>query len=200
MEPSIPNPLRPALLPLLETIAALTQQIRAYDHRIVTLCQEQYPETRLLQPVASVGALTALAYILTLEDPRRFRKSREVGPALGLVPRTDQSGGHDPQLRITKTGDTYLRLFGSAQYILGPFGPDCLCPARVRLTTGSGESHRPSARWQRPPGSLEIHQDLRRTPTGTGLTSRAHKECGSRSMPYGYGSKVKGWGWRRSNG
>ncbi len=56
-----------------------------------------------------------------------FGKSREVGPALGLVPRRDQSGDNDPQLRITKTGDAYLRrlLVGSAQYILGPFGPDC---------------------------------------------------------------------------
>ena len=125
--PSIPEPLQPALLPILDTITSLTQQIRFCDQRIVTLCQERYPEVELLQPVAGVGALTSLAYVLTLEDPRRFRKSREVGPALGLVPRTDQSGGHDPQLRITKTGDPYLRrlLVGSAQYILGPFGPDC---------------------------------------------------------------------------
>ena len=74
-----------------------------------------------------MGTLTALGYILTLENPHRFRRSREVGPALGLVPRRDQSGDRDPQLRITKTGDAYLRrlLVGSAQYILGPFGPDC---------------------------------------------------------------------------
>ncbi|MCK4741372.1 MAG: transposase, partial [Anaerolineales bacterium] len=54
-------------------------------------------------------------------------RSREVGPAIGLVPRRDQSGDQDPQLRITKTGDAYLRrlLVSSAQYILGPFGPDC---------------------------------------------------------------------------
>ena len=44
-----------------------------------------------------------------------------------MVPRSDQSGAHDPQLHITKTGDAYLRrlLVQSAQYILGPFGPDC---------------------------------------------------------------------------
>jgi len=74
-----------------------------------------------------VGPVTALAYVLTLEDPHRFAHSRDVGPCLGLVPRRDQSGDRDPQLRITKTGDSYLRrlLVGSAQYILGPFGPDC---------------------------------------------------------------------------
>ncbi len=127
VEPSIPNPLRPALLPLLEMISALTQQIRAYDRQIETLCQAQYPETRSLQQVSGVGALTALAFVLTLEDPSRFAKSREVGPALGLVPRRDQSGDRDPQLPITKTGNAFLRrlLVGSAHYVLGPFGPDC---------------------------------------------------------------------------
>jgi len=77
--------------------------------------------------VGGVGPITSLAYVLTLDDPDRFRKSREVAPALGLVPKQDQSGDRDPQLRITKTGDSYLRrlLVGSAQYILGPFGPDC---------------------------------------------------------------------------
>lgn len=127
VEPSIPNPLRPALLPLLETIAALSQQIRAYDRQIEILCQMQYSETHSLQQVSGVGALTALAFVLTLEDPARFAKSREVGPALGLVPRRDQSGDRDPQLPITKTGNAFLRrlLVDSAHYILGPFGPDC---------------------------------------------------------------------------
>jgi transposase len=123
----IPKPLQPALAPVLDTIASLTQQIQAYDRTNEELCSERYPETRLLQKVSGVGPLTSLAFILTLEDPARFHRSREVGPALGLVPRRDQSGDQDPQLRITKTGDAYLRrlLVGSAQYILGPFGPDC---------------------------------------------------------------------------
>jgi transposase len=125
--PHIPEPLRPALAPILDTIASLTKQIHAYGKKVETLCRQRYPETKLLRPVSGVGTLTALVYILTLENPHRFRRSREVGPALGLVPRRDQSGDRDPQLRITKTGDAYLRrlLVGSAQYILGPFGPDC---------------------------------------------------------------------------
>jgi len=124
---SIPEPLRPALLPLLETIAALTQQVRDYDRQIEALCETKYPKTRSLQQIPGVGALTALAFVLTLEDPARFAKSREVGPALGLVPRRDQSGDRDPQLSITKTGNAFLRrlLVGSAHYVLGPFGPDC---------------------------------------------------------------------------
>jgi len=125
--PDIPESLRPALVPILETIAGLTQQIRGYDRTIEALGSEGYPETQRLRRISGVGPLTALAFVLTLEDASRFGKSREVGPALGLVPRTDQSGDRDPQLRITKTGDSHLRrlLVGSGQYILGPFGPDC---------------------------------------------------------------------------
>ncbi|MGH7427768.1 MAG: IS110 family transposase [Candidatus Methylomirabilaceae bacterium] len=124
---SLPEALKPALEPLLETIGVITQAIRAYDRQIEALCRSRYPETERLRQVAGVGPLTSLAYLLSLEDPQRFRKSREVGPFLGLVPRQNQSGGSDPQLRITKTGDPYLRrlLVGSAQYLLGPFGPDC---------------------------------------------------------------------------
>jgi transposase len=125
--PDIPDPLRPALAPILDTIASLTQQIKFYDHKAEDLCSERYPETKLLRRISGVGPLTSLAFILTLEKPERFRRSREVGPAIGLVPRRDQSGEHDPQLRITKTGNSYLRrlLVSSAQYMLGPFGPDC---------------------------------------------------------------------------
>jgi transposase len=124
---AIPETLHPALLPVLDTITALTQQIRNYDKMIEQLCIDKYPETKLLRKVSGVGPITALAYVLILEDPKRFTKSRDVGPAIGLVPRRDQSGDHDPQLRITKTGNPFLRrlLVSSAQYILGPFGPDC---------------------------------------------------------------------------
>lgn len=124
---AIPDSLQPALLPIVETIDSLTRQIRAYDRQIEHLCRDQYPETLRLQEISGVGPLTALGFLLTLEDPARFRRSRDVGPALGLVPRRDQSGDQDPQLRITKTGDPYLRqlLVNAAHYILGPFGPDC---------------------------------------------------------------------------
>jgi transposase len=125
--PAIPDALQSALFPILQSIAALNHQIRDFDHQIQALCRDRYPQALALRRVAGVGPLTALAFILTLEDPARFRKSRDVGPALGLVPKRDQSGDRDPQLRITKTGNAYLRrlLVSCAQYILGPFGPDC---------------------------------------------------------------------------
>ncbi len=123
----VPEQLSATLAPVLEQIGMLSQQIRAYDRRIEQLCQQRYPETARLRQVAGVGALTALAYVLVLEDPDRFRTSRAVGPYLGLRPRKRESGDSRQQLGITKRGDVMMRrlLVGSAQYILGPFGPDC---------------------------------------------------------------------------
>ena len=123
----LPAGLRPALLPQLELIAQLSSQIAAFDRQVEALSAERYPETALLRQVAGVGPLTALTFVLTLEDPARFRRSREVGPYLGLTPRQRQSGARSPQLPISKAGDRYLRqlLVGCAHYILGPFGPDC---------------------------------------------------------------------------
>jgi transposase len=110
----------------LETIGSLTERICEYDRQLETISKEYYPETELLRQVEGVGALTALTFVLTLEDPKRFAKSRSVGAYLGLVPARDQSGDRDPQRRISKEGDEMLRklLVGSAHYILGPFGSD----------------------------------------------------------------------------
>jgi transposase len=90
------------------------------------ICQEHYPETDLLRQVEGVGVLTALTFVLTLESPYHFEKSRSVGSYLGLVPAREQSGDRDPQKHISKEGDEMLRrlLVGSAHYILGPFGSD----------------------------------------------------------------------------
>jgi transposase len=104
----------------------VTERIQDYDRRLETVGQEHYPETDLLRQVEGVGVLTALTFVLTLEDPYRFEKSRSVGAYLGLVPASDRSGDRDPQKRISKEGDEMLRklLVGSAHYILGPFASD----------------------------------------------------------------------------
>ena len=124
--PHVPTELRPALAPLLQTVAHLTEQIRAYDHQIEAVATARYPETAVLRSISGVGPLTALCYVLTLEDPHRFAKSRAVGPYLGLCPRQWSSGAVSAQLRITKSGDMMLRrlLVSAANYILGPFGPE----------------------------------------------------------------------------
>jgi transposase len=122
----IPEALWPALGPILEQIGSLTERIRDYERHLETISKEHYPETELLRQVEGIGALTALTFVLTLEDPYRFAKSRCVGAYLGLVPARDQSGDRDPQRHISKEGDEMLRklLVGSAHYILGPFGSD----------------------------------------------------------------------------
>ncbi len=123
---NVPAELEDALQPLMMAIQTLNEQIRYCDVQIEKLATEIYPQTALPRQVSGVGALTALAFILTIADGTRFAKSRDIGPYLGLVPRQDDSGDHSSQLRITKAGDPYLRrlLVGSAQFIVGPFGPD----------------------------------------------------------------------------
>lgn len=122
----LPGVLRPALFPILEMIEKLTEQIRAFNRDIEELCKKKYPETELLHRVAGVGPITALCFVLTLESPERFTKSRNVPAYIGLVPKRCQSGDSDPQMRITKCGSTQLRclMVSSAQYILGAHGPD----------------------------------------------------------------------------
>jgi len=124
--PVVPDELLPALTPVLTVIEQLSAEIRALDAQIETMARERYPETALLAQVPGVGTLTATVYVLTLEDPERFPRSRSVGSYLGLRPRQADSGSLAPQLRITKAGDEHVRwlLVGAAHYILGPFGPD----------------------------------------------------------------------------
>jgi transposase len=126
VEETLPAEVREALLPLVRLAEALSDCIKVYDERIEKLGREKYGHTELLQQVKGVGPLTSLAYVLTLENPDRFRKSRDVGPYLGLVPKQEDSGDSQPQLRISKAGDVMVRrlLVGSAHYILGRFGPD----------------------------------------------------------------------------
>jgi transposase len=112
--------------PSLQVLDAMTEQIRKLEKSIAEMAIEKYPEYEFLTQIAGVGLLTSLTFILTIGDPTRFARKRDVGAFLGLVPRRDQSGETDKQLHISKAGDSYLRklLVGCAQYILGPFGPD----------------------------------------------------------------------------
>lgn len=122
----IPALLESSLLPILEQIEEINKQIAAYNKTIKKISKTRYPATEILQQVGGIGPVTALAYAVTIGDPARFRKSRDVGPYLGMTPRRDQSGESDKQLRITKAGDRYMRrlLVQSAQYILGVFGEE----------------------------------------------------------------------------
>src|SRR5271169_5725345 len=118
--------LRDALDPLLREIESLNERIGEYDRRIEQIAKEVHPEVALLKQVKGVGTLIALTYVLTLDDPHRFRRSRDAGCFLGLRPGRRNSGMSEPQMRISKEGDRYLRtmMVQGAHYILGPFGQD----------------------------------------------------------------------------
>jgi transposase len=120
----------PVLFPAMDVIVAGVEQLDAHiaglDTQLEELARTTYPETRALRQISGVGLITALAFVLTLEDPQRFAHSRTVGAYLGFTVRKRQSGSRDPALRITKAGDGYLRrvLLQCAHYILG-HGGDC---------------------------------------------------------------------------
>jgi transposase len=122
----VPEVVRDAVAPLMQLVGEVSERIRHYDRVLEDLAREVYPETELLRQVWGVGPVTALTYVLVLEDAERFSRSRDVGAYLGLRPRQDQSGDVDKQLRITKAGDSLLRklLVQCAHRVLSDNGPD----------------------------------------------------------------------------
>lgn len=122
---AVPPALAEVADPLIEQLARLNLQIHTMDEQIEKLAAK-YPEIDTLRSTPGVGALVAATYVLTLDRPNAAPSNRSAGAFLGLRPAQSQSGASDPQKRITRTGNTYLRclLVQSAQYILGRFGPD----------------------------------------------------------------------------
>lgn len=122
---AVPEGLKPALEPLFEALSSIEKQIDAHDKTLEQMA-ERYPDVKVMSQPKGVGLLTAMVFMLTVEDKARFEKSRSAGAFLGMVPRKDQSGNTDKQLSITKAGDPFVRklLVCCANYILGPFGED----------------------------------------------------------------------------
>lgn len=125
VQSEVPESVGRVIAPSVEVLRELSLRIKLLEREIIALGRSKYPETSWLEQVPGVGPITALYFVLKIGDPKRFARARDVGAFLGLCPRRDQSGENDPQLRITKRGDIYLRrlLVSAAQYILGPFGP-----------------------------------------------------------------------------
>lgn len=140
---SIPVELKETLGPLLLVIQHANDEIRRYDRRIEQLCQH-YPATARLRSIRGVGPITALAYVLNMDNnPRLLGISRDAGPRLGLRPKRRESGMRKPELSITKSGDRMLRrlLVQCAQYILGRHGEDsALRRWGLRLAERGGKS------------------------------------------------------------
>lgn len=123
----VPEQLQDAIAPLLRSIETLSEQIAVSDKRVDQMAENYGEATSRMRQVRGVGPLIASAFVLVIQDPGRFSKSRQVGAYVGLAPGQDKSGEHDPELPISKAGNAYLRelLLNGAHYILGPFGPDC---------------------------------------------------------------------------
>jgi transposase len=186
-EEALPAAVRELLLPMVRLLETLNSCLQTYGEMVEKL-GEKYPPTKLLRQVKGVGPVTALAYVLTLEDPQRFARSREVGSYLGLVPKQEDSGDSQPQLRITKMGDRMVRrlLVGSAHYILGPFGPDTdLRRYGLRLSERGGKNAKKRAvvavarklavllhrLWV----TGEVYEPLHRAPSAPARVEAAHR-------------------------
>lgn len=142
-ERDLPEALRSRLQPVLDVIALLTELIREADKQVDKMVAE-HPVAARLDGVAGVGPITAMAFVLTIEDAKRYKRSRDVGAGLGLVPRSDQSGESDPQLGITKQGNGMVRrlLVQCAQRLLGPLGQDCAIRQWGLKLAGDGKNKR----------------------------------------------------------
>jgi transposase len=121
----VPAILKTALDPIYGALERINEQIDEQD-KMIGRVAKKYPDVEMVSQIAGVGVLTALVFILTIEDKARFGKSRMVGAFFGLRARKSASGNEDPQLRITKAGDPFVRrlLVTAANYIMGPFGKD----------------------------------------------------------------------------
>ena len=122
----LPQWLSRTIEPLLAEAERLTGEIRECDRAIEQIARNEYPETKRLQQIWGIGTLIALTFVLTVEEPGRFVRSRDVGCYVGLRPERSQSGESDPELGITKEGDRYLRklLVEGAHRILWRAAPD----------------------------------------------------------------------------
>lgn len=131
------------LEPGVTVVECLSLQIKVCDDKLETIGRKRYPQIERLQKIHGVGPVVALAYVLTLGDPSRFSRSREVGAYIGLVPAQKQSSQSNPQLSITKCGNTYLRclLVNAAQRILQKRSPDCALKQHgLRIYQAQGET------------------------------------------------------------
>ncbi len=104
---------------LLSVRAVLLREFRAFERRVRRMARED-AKARLLMSTPSVGPIVALTYGFAIDDPARFKSSKQVGPHFGLTPKKYQSGEIDRSGRITKVGDASVReaLYQAAHVML----------------------------------------------------------------------------------
>ena len=113
------------LAPLVALWAPLNAEIAAAEARLTALAQN-HPVVTRLRTMPSIGPVTAIAFVASLDDVARFRSAHQVEAYLGLVPSEYSSGDHRLRGRITKRGDARMRwlLVETAWRILRSPNPD----------------------------------------------------------------------------
>jgi transposase len=185
----LPEPMESGLLPLMDLSGELTRRIQHYDRVIAELCRDVYPETAPLLAVNGGGPVTALAFVLTIEEPGRFPNSRAVGSYLGLRPCLDDSGDAKKELPITRAGDSLLRklLVQCAQYISDPTVGSAICDGWGNVSrhgVARRRSERRSWRWPAasPSCSIASGSPVRRTIPTTVVSRRTTPPRHERSL------------------
>ena len=149
-EHEVPPAVRAVTKPLFAMLRELARKIGVYDKMIAEGVKRLRGEdAALLDTITGVGPVTSAAFLAAVGDVSTFGSARDAGPYFGLVPRQDQSGKTDKQLRISKEGNGIVRrlLVTAANHIMGPFGKDSdLRRHGMRIAARGGKNARKRAR------------------------------------------------------
>ncbi len=104
---------------LLAVHAVLLREFKSFEKRVRIMARDD-AKARLLMTTTGVGAIVSLTYASAIDDPARFKKSKQVGAHFGLAQKKYQSGETDITGRISKVGDKGVRtaLYQAAHIIL----------------------------------------------------------------------------------
>jgi transposase len=104
---------------LLAVHAVLLREFNAFEKRVRAMARSD-ARARLLMSAPAVGPIVALTYASAIDDPARFKSSKQTGPHFGLTPKRYQSGETDYSGRISKVGDASVReaLYQAAHVML----------------------------------------------------------------------------------
>ena len=132
--------LEAAAEPILHARAALRRELAELEKLVRDLARQD-PVCRLLMTMPGVGPVVALTFVSAIDDPERFRRSKDVGPWVGLTPGRDQSGERDVVGAITKAGDANLRaaLYQAATVMLNIARPNWLKAWALRVAKHRGK-------------------------------------------------------------
>ena len=140
--------LEAAAEPILCARAALRLELARLEKLVHTLARED-PVCGVLMTMPGVGHVIALTFVSAIDDPGRFRRSRDVGPWVGLTQGRRQSGERDIVGAITRAGDAGLRmaLYQAATVMLNHGPPNWLKAWALRLTTLRWPRSAQRSRW-----------------------------------------------------